>query len=70
MTRGRVPSLHYLATSNGHSYAYSSVSQSVFPGPDPLVLQRPQKYSVFPEAIDRATWPAAGLDSPPPLHAC
>ena len=45
---------------NCDSYDISSVSQSVFPGPNPLVLQRPQKYSVFPEAIVRATWPAAG----------
>ena len=27
----------------------SWVSQNVFPGPHPLVLVRPKKYSVFPE---------------------
>ena len=41
---------------------YSLVSQSVFPGPNPLVLQRPKKYSVFPEAHRQGRWPAAGWD--------
>ena len=32
-----------LQSISGGIHAYSPVSQSVFPGPDPLVLQRPQK---------------------------
>ena len=52
------------------SQAYSSVSQSVFPGPVLLNNLVTQKVMVFPEAIVRATWPAAGWDSSPILHAC
>ena len=43
---------------SGGFHAYSSVSQSVFQGPNPLVLQRPRKYSVFPEAHRQGRWPA------------
>ena len=52
------------------SHAYSSVSQSVFPGPNPLIPQRPKKNNVFPEGHRQGRWPAAGWDSPPILHAC
>ena len=51
------------------SQAYSSVSQSVFPGPNPLIPQRPQNPSVFPEGHRQGRWPAASRDSAPIL-AC
>ena len=46
------------------SQAYSSVSQSVFPGPNRLVPQGPKKYLVFPEGHRQGRWPAAGWDFP------
>ena len=51
-----------LRSLSGMQHAYSSVSQSVFPGPNPLVLQRPKKYSVFLEGHRQGRWPAAGWD--------
>ena len=45
-------------------WASPSVSQSVFPGPDPLVLHRRRKYSVFPEGHRQGRWPAAGPGFP------
>ena len=38
------------------------MSQSVFPGPNRLVPQRPKKYLVFPEGHRQGRWPAAGWD--------
>ena len=52
------------------SQASPSVSQSVFPGPDPLALLPRKKHPVFPEGHRQGRWPAAGWDSPPILHAC
>ena len=49
---------------NWHSHDYSSVSQSVFPGPNPLVPQKPKKYPVFPEGHRQGRWPAAGPGFP------
>ena len=49
---------------NWHSHDYSSVSQSVFPGPNSLIPLRPQNPSVFPEGHRQGRWPAAGRDFP------
>ena len=49
---------------NWHSHDYASVSQSVFPGPNPLVPQKPKKYPVFPEGHRQGRWPAAGPGFP------
>ena len=47
---------------SGRIHAYSSVSQSVFPGPVVLIPQRPQNPNVFPEGHRQGRWPAAGWD--------
>ena len=55
MAPAEIPPISDSMKLNCDSYDISSVSQSVFPGPNPLVLQRPQKYPVFPEAIVKAS---------------
>ena len=48
LARAEIPPISGFQFISGGFHAYSSVSQSVFPGPNVLVLQRPKKYSVFP----------------------
>ena len=62
LARAEIPPISGFQFISGGFHAYSSVSQSVFPGPNVLVLQRPKKYSVFPEAHRQGRWPAAGWD--------
>ena len=64
LARAEIPPISGFQFISGGFHAYSSVSQSVFPGPNPLVLQRPKKYSVFPEGHRQGRWPAAGPGFP------
>ena len=50
-----IPPISDLQFISGGIHAYSSVSQGVFPGPDPLALLPHKKHPVFLEAIVRAT---------------
>ena len=43
------------------SQADSSVPQSVFPGPNPLIPQRPKNPNVFPEGHRQGRWRAATI---------
>ena len=64
LARAEIPPISGFQFISGGFHADSSVSQSVFPGPNPLVLQRPRKYSVFPEGHRQGRWPAAGPGFP------
>ena len=64
LTPAEIPPISDSMKLNWHSHDYSSVSQSVFPGPNPLVPQKPKKYPVFPEGHRQGRWPAAGPGFP------
>ena len=65
LARAEIPPISGFQFISGGFHAYSSVSQSVFPGPNPLALL-PQKikHLVFPEGHRQGRWPAAGWDFP------
>ena len=54
-----IPPISDFQSLSGKIHAYSSVSQSVFPAPDRLVVMRPKKSPVFPEGHRQGRWPAA-----------
>ena len=64
LARAEIPPISDFQSLSGRIHAYSSVSQSVFPGPNPLIPQRPQNPSVFPEGHRQGRWPAAGPGFP------
>ena len=64
LARAEIPPISDFQSLSGRIHAYSSVSQSVFPGPNRLVPQGPKKYLVFPEGHRQGRWPAAGWDFP------
>eukprot|EP01048_Picozoa_sp_COSAG05_P009780 COSAG05_NODE_823_length_7122_cov_13.546917_8_plen_125_part_00 len=64
LARAEIPPISKSMSLSWKSTDYSSVSQSVFPGPNPLVPQKPKKYPVFPEGHRQGRWPAAGPGFP------
>ena len=73
LARAEIPPISSFQFISGGSHADSSVSQSVFPGPNPLVsgYYRDQKSRPsFPRAIVRAVHRLLARDSLLILHAC
>ena len=64
LARAEIPPISKSMSLSWKSTDYSSVSQSVFPGPNPLIPQRPQNPNVFPEGHRQGRWPAAGPGFP------
>eukprot|EP01048_Picozoa_sp_COSAG05_P005050 COSAG05_NODE_291_length_12036_cov_15.352266_2_plen_246_part_00 len=56
LARAEIPPISDFQSLSGRIHAYSSLSQSVFPGPNPLIPQSPQNPSVFPEGHRQGRW--------------